>query len=234
MGKKRDSFYSSDSTPEQNYKAAKEYFKDVKTTSSQMITEFNERNKNVEVMLSSNKMDWQTPAVLFDKLNKMYGPFDLDAAASEKNAKCEQYYCEGDDSLSLSWNKYAYNVLVYEGMPPLPPPPIIKNVFLNPPYGRSIGKWMEKAAEEAKKGCTVVCLIPSRTGSVWFQNAVSNATEVLFLKGRVTFEIAPGQPVLDKKGKPMAAPFDSAVIVFKPEKWVDYEQAEITWWNWKK
>ncbi len=189
------------------------------------------KNQNVKVMTSSEKMTWGTPQKLFDKLNKMYGPFDLDAAASKENAKCNQYYSESDDSLKMSWITFSPPTYGYAGMPELPPPPQVSRVWLNPPYGRGIGKWLKKAAEEAQKGATVVCLVPSRTGSAWFQNAVSEASELLFLKGRVVFETSPGVPVLDKKGKPMAAPFDNVVIVFKPNK---QEEAKISWYNWKE
>lgn len=199
-------------------------FKSIKTNvndpanSLKIMIMTKEFNKNVKVMLSSEKMDWQTPKVLFDKLNALYGPFDLDAAANKDNYKVYPFLTEDPegtiDGLKCSW--------VGTGC---------KKVWLNPPYGRSIGKWLKKAAEEAVKGCTVVCLVPSRTGSKWFQEAVKQATEVLFLKGRVVFETAPGQPVLDKKGKPMAAPFDSVVFVFTPK--LPTEFVEIGWWDWR-
>lgn len=40
--------------------------------------------------------------------------------------------------------------------------------FVNPPYGRELPKWVEKGFEEAKKGKTIVLLIPARTDTkIW-------------------------------------------------------------------
>ena len=41
--------------------------------------------------------------------------------------------------------------------------------YVNPPYGRGIRKWLEKAICSAQGGGTVVMLVPARTDSVWFQ-----------------------------------------------------------------
>ena len=54
-----------------------------------------------QVMFSSKSNEWATPQDFFDKLNSMYGPFTLDAAASLDNYKVGKYYTESDDSLSL-------------------------------------------------------------------------------------------------------------------------------------
>lgn len=42
-------------------------------------------------LLSSKKMDWCTPQDFFDRLNEEFG-FVLDAAATDKTAKCPLYY----------------------------------------------------------------------------------------------------------------------------------------------
>jgi site-specific DNA-methyltransferase (adenine-specific) len=39
-------------------------------------------------------------------------------------------------------------------------------VFCNPPYGREIGRWVEKAYESSLAGALVVCLLPARTDTV--------------------------------------------------------------------
>jgi len=77
------------------------------------------------------------------------------------------------------------------------------STFVNPPYGREIGKWMKKAVAEAGIGKLVVCLIPSRTDTQWWHDYVMTATEIRFLRGRLKF------------GDSMnSAPFPSAVVVF--------------------
>lgn len=89
-------------------------------------------------LLSSKKMDWCTPQDFFDRLNEEFG-FVLDAAATDKTAKCPLYYTPETDGLSQSWDRGGA-------------------VFCNPPYGREIGKWVKKAYEEARGGTPLYCL----------------------------------------------------------------------------
>ena len=74
---------------------------------------------------------------------------------------------------------------------------------MNPPYGREIGRWMEKANDAAKDGVTVVCLVPARTDTKWWHECAIQH-EVRFIRGRLKFG--------DAKN---SAPFPSAVIVMR-------------------
>lgn len=76
--------------------------------------------------------------------------------------------------------------------------------FVNPPYGREIGKWIKKGYAEWQKGKTVVFLIPSRTDTHWWHDYIMKATEIRFIKGRLKFG--------DSEN---SAPFPSAVVIFK-------------------
>lgn len=76
--------------------------------------------------------------------------------------------------------------------------------FVNPPYGREIGKWIKKGYEESLKGRVVVFLIPSRTDTKWWHDYIMKADEIRFIKGRLKFD--------DCKNP---APFPSAVVVFR-------------------
>jgi len=75
--------------------------------------------------------------------------------------------------------------------------------FVNPPYGREIGKWVQKGYQEWLKGKSVVFLIPSRTDTKWWHDFVMKASEIRFLRGRLRFQ-----------GAIHNAPFPSAVVVF--------------------
>ena len=75
--------------------------------------------------------------------------------------------------------------------------------YCNPPYGREITKWLNKAYMESLKGKLVVCLIPSRTDTRWWHEYVMFAKEIRFLRGRLKFGNAKN-----------SAPFPSAVVVF--------------------
>lgn len=79
-----------------------------------------------------------------------------------------------------------------------------KRNFVNPPYGKEIGKWCKKAYEEYLKGKIIVMLIPSRTDTKWWHDYIMKATEIRFIKGRLHFDDGDG-----------CATFPSAVVVFK-------------------
>src|SRR5262245_13522731 len=76
---------------------------------------------------------------------------------------------------------------------------------MNPPYGRVIGLWVKKAHESSLAGATVVCLVPARTDTRWWQDYATKAAEIRFIPGRLKF----GQAT-------SSAPFPSAMLVFRP------------------
>ena len=53
-------------------------------------------------LLSSKKMDYCTPQGFFDTMNAEFH-FTLDAAATEKSAKCKQFYTPETDGLTAPW-----------------------------------------------------------------------------------------------------------------------------------
>ncbi|MGI6260003.1 MAG: DNA N-6-adenine-methyltransferase [Anaerolineaceae bacterium] len=122
----------------------------------------------------------ETPQWLFDKLNEHYR-FDVDVCALPENAKCERYYTPDVDGLKQDWTG---------------------NCWMNPPYGREIGKWLRKAYESSLSGATVVCLVPARTDTAWWHEYAMKG-EIIFLRGRLKFSHAKHN-----------APFPSAIVVF--------------------
>ena len=142
-------------------------------------------NKNTQVVMFSSKTgEWETPQEFFDKLDWRFGPFDLDPCADSLNTKCSNFFMETDNGLSQDWGGHT--------------------VFVNPPYGRGIDKWIQKGYEESKKEETkVVMLIPARTDTKYWHQYVMKADEVYFVKGRLKFGTSNN-----------SAPFPSSVIVF--------------------
>ena len=151
---------------------------------------------NTELMFSSKSDEWETPQDFFDKLNEEFH-FTLDPCATHENHKCDKYYTKEDDGLSKDWTG--------------------ETVFCNPPYGRVIGKWVEKCYKENLKGVTVVMLIPARTDTSWFHKYIYNNpnVEIRFLKGRLKF-INRLLLSCNENGeyKLSPAPFPSMVVVF--------------------
>jgi phage N-6-adenine-methyltransferase len=136
-------------------------------------------------LFSSTSNEWETPADLFYDLDAEFH-FTLDPCATSDNAKCSKFYTLADDGLSKDWTG--------------------ETVFMNPPYGREIGKWVKKAHES---GETVVCLIPSRTDTAYWHDHVMKG-EVRFLRGRLYFKRS--------NGETGPAPFPSAVVIFRKGK----------------
>ncbi len=141
-----------------------------------------------KALLSSQKMDWGTPQDLFDELDDKFR-FVIDLAASPENAKCERFFTESDDALSKSW--------VVGGW-----------AFCNPPYGRQIRKWVEKAYHEWKLGAKIVMLIPARTDTSYFHDYIYGKAKVIFIRGRIRF-------VDPEKNVYAPAPFPSMIVIFE-------------------
>lgn len=155
--------------------------------------------------LSSDRMDWETPQDLFDALNRRFG-FEVDVAAEAHNAKCARFFSPEVDGLSQRW----------EGV-----------CWMNSPYGRDLPRWVEKARRSALEGATVVCLVPVRPDTRWWQDLVTEplgglvatgwdhassrltlvgsrgTTEITFVRGRLKFA-----------GARHGAPFPSAIIAY--------------------
>lgn len=162
-----------------------------------------------------DKRKYETPMWLFDKLDEMYGPFTLDPCAEPETAKCDRYFTVEDNGLLKSW----------EG----------ETVFMNPPFGKperaclpgcnnkrckerghhmshdipGTTDWLHKAYNEVvHHGATVIGVIPSSTGTRWFHDYVMKASEIIFIRGRVSYLF---------EGKPTGSPdFDTIIAVWKP------------------
>lgn len=135
-----------------------------------------EAHRSLTVHFSSRSDEWPTPQGLFDALDAEFG-FTLDPCSTHANANWEE------DGLAQDWKGAV--------------------VFMNPPYGREIGRWMRKAFESAQAGATVVCLVPARTDTSWWHNCAIHG-EVRFLRGRLKFG-----------GARHCAPFPSAIVIFR-------------------
>ena len=134
-------------------------------------------------MFSSKTDLWETPQDFFDHLNDEFH-FNVDVCATSDNAKCNTYFTKENNGLSQSWRGVCW---------------------CNPPYGREIGKWVQKAYLSSRDGSTVVMLLPARTDTKWFHEYIYNQAEIRFIKGRLKFGNSKN-----------SAPFPSMVVVFRP------------------
>ena len=105
---------------------------------------------------------WFTPKEYVEPL----GDFDLDPCTESfrpfniaAHNICRD---EGECGLSQSWSG---------------------RVFLNPPYGKDIGKWLEKLSSHGNG----IALVFARCETRWSQKAFESCDAVYFIKGRISF-----------------------------------------------
>ena len=125
---------------------------------------------NNDLMFSSLTDQWDSPADLVADLGTVF-PWDVDVCASRPNV-CERYFDAVDNGLRQPW----YGLC-----------------WMNPPYGRGIGRWMSKANNESgnvsddRQATAVVSLIPARTNTNAWHGYVPWASQVVFIKGRLAY-----------------------------------------------
>lgn len=129
---------------------------------------------NVAAVMSSQAMDWRTPTDVLDVVRKL-GPIGLDPCSgpgSHVNAETEWSPPE-HDGLIASWGGHGL-------------------VFVNPPYGRDLDAWCEKAGWEGavarlSRRDEVLLLVTSRTDTARFHEVLANADALCFWRGRISF-----------------------------------------------
>lgn len=150
-------------------------------------------------LLSSDRMDWQTPDDLLELVN-MVGGIAFDPCTTPDNpTKAKLFICPsteeslvaggghgvGGDGLAANWH--------VDGL-----------VYINPPYGRQLPKWVAKARLEAAGGAEIIALVPARTDTRWWQKHIAHGADAIcFWAGRLKF-----------RGAENSAPFPSALVYF--------------------
>lgn len=138
---------------------------------------------NTALMFSSETDLWSTPQDTFDALNEEFH-FTYDVCATDENAKCPLYFTKEIDAFRHPWTGVCW---------------------MNPPYGREIGRWVQRAYEACVNDLTTtVCLLPARTDTRWWHDYCMKG-EIRFIKGRLKFG-----------NQTNSAPFPSAVVIFRP------------------
>ena len=114
-----------------------------------------------------NGREWATPPEVIGPLENEFH-FTLDPCCTAETAKAPRFFTEADDGLAQPWAP--------------------ERVFMNPPYGREIPKWTQKALSEAQFGALVVGLLPAATDLEWWHRDVLGANaEIRFVRGRIRF-----------------------------------------------
>jgi len=127
---------------------------------------------------SAMKDEWLTPPNILSAL----GMFDLDpcapSPATRPWATATTHYDATDNGLQTPW---------------------FGRVWLNPPYGRETGVWLERLADHGNG----VALIFARTETdMFFRHVWEKADAVLFLRGRLHFHHVDGSKAAANAGAP--------------------------------
>lgn len=212
-------------------------------------------------LFSSASAEWETDDEFFAAQDARHH-FTLDVCATAENAKVKgNFFTKEQDALKQVWRGSCWMNPVY-GDPEEPCKPNCKKLRCltcaeytiqsgkvckpnceahrghhNDVYVPGIADWMQKARQTAIDGTgKVVCLVPSRTDTLWWHEIVLKPhgeqfqswnlfgkdrravywseglyVEVESLKGRLSFK----NP---RKKVSFCAPFPSALVVFEPRK----------------
>ena len=148
----------------------------------------------------SERVEWYTPADVLAEYAARWGPFELDPAADPRAPAwglVPRHYTREQDGLRQPWTA--------------------GRVWCNPPYGRELPAWTGKAAAEVREGRAelVVLLVPARTDTRWWADAILAGARPYFRTGRIRF-LSPRREgsswVLEQRNP---AAFPSAALVFR-------------------
>lgn len=159
--------------------------------------------------LTTGNACWETPPIVFAKLNEDFGPFDIDLTADGQRHLCPIWFGPASpkheyDVLSAPW-------LIFG-----------RNGYSNPPYGPFIQRLLPRAKAFAAEGFASTLLLPMRVTKAFKAHVVAGASDLLFCDSRLTF-FEDGIPRLNNKqwieeGKAIADPalFDSIIVRYRP------------------
>lgn len=124
-------------------------------------------------LMSSADQTWNTPRWFLDRVEsalcQRIGLDPCSNATSEVRAIVEYRLERDQDGLALPWRGFG-------------------PVFVNPPFGREITKWMERCSTEGQ-GAEIVALVPARTDTAWWHGAAISADAIILWRGRIAFRI---------------------------------------------
>ena len=136
-------------------------------------------------LYSSLSGEWATPPEIVDRIVAALGSIDLDPCSDGNTIPATTHYTEKDDGLTKQW---------------------AGRVYMNPPYGTGIKRWISKLADEFEQGevTEAIALVPARTDTAWFRRLANYP--VCFIRGRLRFG-----------GMENSAPFPSAAVYLGPD-----------------
>jgi hypothetical protein len=125
---------------------------------------------------SDASVEWYTPSEYIEIAREVLGEIDLDPASNalaQSWIKAGKYFTSTDDGLKQEW---------------------FGKVWCNPPYGRTVNLWLEKAITQYQSGNTEeAILLLNRTGAAWYKKLKKNVNAICEAEKRIAFLDATGK-----------------------------------------
>ncbi len=125
--------------------------------------------------------EWYTPPEYVEMAREVLGSIDLDPASNalaQGWIKATRYYTIEDDGLVQLWQG---------------------RVWCNPPYGRNVKLWLERALASYESGdVDAAVLLLNRTGAAWYLKLKKRVSAICEVEKRIAF--------LDAAGKRQSSP----------------------------
>jgi hypothetical protein len=179
---------------------------------------------------AASKDDWCTPMPVVAALGRLFGEFRVDAAATAESNVARGWRHYGVDG-RYRWKSSRPEgssgrlpaVFFHHGHERLSEADALANepwwrepTFLNPPYSKLL-PFIRRVVQAVTvdEVPSVVTLTAARTDTRAWSLLMKHATEIILVSGRIRFWRPDGSgPILDAKGRPVGAPFPSAVALW--------------------
>jgi phage N-6-adenine-methyltransferase len=117
---------------------------------------------------SMRSEEWYTPELYTNAVREVLDGIWLDPASCEtanQVVKARKIYTREEDGLKQTWDA--------------------NTIFLNPPYCRNQGLWVDKLIAERDNYNEAILLVSNATDTNWFQKLLQ--FPICFVKGRIKF-----------------------------------------------
>lgn len=153
-----------------------------------------EKRKDVHVSFNSGNNEWYTPPEYIESARSVLGEIDLDPASSSlanRTVMAKTFFTVDNDGLKAQWTG---------------------RVWMNPPYSSDlVGKFASKIAYHFESGdiSEAIVLVNNATETRWFNEIVSVASAVSFVRGRIKY--------IDVNGEQASSPLQGQAFIYLGE-----------------
>ena len=154
-----------------------------------------------KAMYLSTTNEWGTPPEIIECVHKVFD-IELDPASNEvfnKTVKAKRIFTFEDNGMSKNWSS--------------------KSLFLNPPYGREVGYFVNRLCDQFDQGYVdeAILLINSNTSTTYYQNALFFSSALCLPSTRIAF--------IDAQGIQQTSPRYSNSVFYFGDRYYEFSDA---------